>query len=121
MVELLKNLLRIDEDNFKFKEHSRPIPSVIQYKVYKEDKEVGEYSIEDRGQSIHIIGATINLEFRGQNATDQFLAFLTNKFRPIFLTVGSEQVAVDFWKKKGFIVLEKGEKGETTYMCKRVV
>jgi len=120
MIKLLENLLRVDEDGFEFREKFHPIPSVTHYAAYKEGKEVGEYSIEDRGQSIHIIGAAVDPEFRGQNATDQFIDFLIREFRPRFLTVGSELSAVDFWKKKGFIVLEKGGKGETTYMRRQV-
>lgn len=120
MFDLLEKILRVDEDGFEFRVKFHPVPSVTHYAVYKEDKEVGEYAIEDRGQSIHIIGAAVDPEFRGQNATDQFIDFLIRKFRPRFLTAGSEPSAIDFWKTKGFTVTKEGGKGETTQMYRRV-
>ena len=120
MIKLLENLLEVNENSFEFREKSHPIPSVTHYAAYKEDKEAGEYAIEDRGREIHIIGAAVDPEFRGQNATDQFINFLISKFRPRALTVGSEPQAVNFWKKKGFTVTRKAGEGETTQMYRQV-
>ena len=111
--KLLEKIRRVVDEEVEFIVEPSRRSSVIDYSVEVDGEPAGIYTIEPRETSVHIIGAVVDPEFRGQGITKQFIELIVNEYSPNYLTTSSQRSAIPFWRKMGFKQIRKEEYGGT--------